>query len=173
MRLDAAQRRALLGHPAGWIACGFGSGLSLLAPGTAGSLAALLPWLALRGLGWPWYLLVLALVFVLGVWASKVAIARLRQGDPGVVVIDEFVGQWLALLPLVVVPRGWPWLIAGFALFRLFDVWKPWPVSWADRRVGGGLGVMLDDVVAGAYAALLLAAGLALGACVSCGWTAG
>ena len=159
MSLDAAQRRALLTHPGGWIACGFGSGLSPLAPGTAGSLAALLPWLALRELDWPWYVGALALAFALGTWAANVAITRLRLADPGAVVIDEFVGQWLALLPLVLQPRGWPWLVAGFALFRLFDVWKPWPVSWADRRVGGGLGVMLDDVVAGAYAALLLALG--------------
>lgn len=160
MSLDAAQRRALLAHPAGWIAYGFGSGLSPVAPGTAGSLAALLPWLALRELPWPAYLGVVALVFVVGVWASNVAIARLRIADPGAVVVDEFVGQWLALLPLVVTPRTWPWTIAGFALFRLFDVWKPWPVSWADRRVKGGFGVMLDDVIAGLYAALVLAAAL-------------
>lgn len=157
MKLDAARRRALLTHPAGWIACGFGSGLSPWAPGTVGSAAALLPWLALRGLEWPAYVAVVALAFALGVWASNVAIARLRIADPGVVVWDEFVGQWIALLPLVVVPRGWPWMLAGFALFRLFDIWKPWPVSWADRRVKGGVGVMLDDVVAGGYAALVLA----------------
>lgn len=157
MRLDAARRRALLGHPAGWIACGFGSGLSPWAPGTAGSAVALLPWLALRGLAWPYYLVVVALAFALGVWASNVAIARLRVDDPGAVVWDEFVGQWIALLPLVAVPLAWPWIFTGFALFRLFDVCKPWPVSWADRRVKGGLGVMLDDVVAGVYAAGVLA----------------
>lgn len=157
MRLDAARRRALLAHPAGWIACGFGSGLSPWAPGTVGSAVALLPWLALRTLDWPIYLVVVALAFVLGVWASNIAIARLRIDDPGVVVWDEFVGQWIALLPLVVTPRAWPWVFAGFALFRLFDVWKPWPVSWADRRVKGGLGVMLDDVAAGCYAAAILA----------------
>lgn len=158
MSLDAAQRRALLAHPAGWIACGFGSGLSLVAPGTAGSLAALIPWLALRELSWPLYLCIVALVFAIGVWASNVAIARLRIADPGAVVVDEFVGQWIALLPLLVVsePRDGLWVLAGFALFRLFDVWKPWPVSWADRCVKGGFGVMLDDVVAGAYAAIVL-----------------
>ena len=160
MSLDVAQRRALLAHPGGWIACGFGSGLSPVAPGTAGSLAALLPWLALRELPWPLYPGALALVFALGTWASNVAIARLRIADPGAVVIDEFVGQWIALLPLVIAPQTWPWIVAGFALFRLFDVWKPWPVSWADRRVRGGFGVMLDDVVAGVYAAIALALAL-------------
>jgi len=162
MRLDASQRRALLGHPAGWIACGFGSGLSRWAPGTAGSAAALLPWLALRDLGWPIYAVLVTLAFALGVWASNHAIARLRIEDPGVVVWDEFVGQWIALLPLVVAPRGWPWVLAAFALFRLFDIWKPWPVSWADRRIKGGLGVMLDDVIAGFYAAILLACAMPL-----------
>jgi len=162
MKLGATQRRALLGHPAGWIACGFGSGLSPRAPGTAGSLAALLPWLALRELAWAPYLLALALAFALGVWASNFAVARLRIDDPGVVVWDEFVGQWIALLPLVLAPRGWPWVLAAFALFRLFDVWKPWPVSWADRHVKGGFGVMLDDALAGVAAAAVLALALHL-----------
>jgi phosphatidylglycerophosphatase A len=154
MSLNAAQRRALLRDPAGWIATGLGSGLSPVAPGTAGSLAALLPWLALRELPWFAVLAVIAAVFVLGVWASNRVIARLHVSDPGCIVIDEFVGQWLALLPLLFAPRAWLWLIAGFALFRLFDVWKPWPVSWADRNIKGGLGVMLDDVFAGVLAAI-------------------
>ena len=157
MRLDASQRHALLKHPAGWIACGFGCGLSPWAPGTLGSAIALLPWLALRGLAWPYYLVIVALAFVLGVWVSNVSIARLRIDDPGAIVWDEFVGQWIALLPIVVAPRAWPWSVLGFVLFRLFDIWKPWPVSWADRRVKGGFGVMLDDVLAGLYAALVLA----------------
>ena len=69
---------------------------------------------------------------------------------------DEFVGQWIALGPLLWLPRGWMWIFGGFILFRIFDIAKPWPVSWADRHVQGGFGVMLDDVVAGAYAALAL-----------------
>jgi len=160
MSLDAAQRRALLAHPAGWIACGFGSGLSPFAPGTAGSLTALIPWLALRELPWPLYLGVVALVFAVGIWASNVAIERLRIADPGAVVVDEFVGQWIALLPLLIAPKAWPWIVVGFVLFRVFDVWKPWPVSWLDRHVKGGSGVMLDDVAAGAYAAIVLAIAL-------------
>ena len=156
MRLDAAQRRAILDHPAGWIACGFGAGLAPRAPGTVGSAAALIPWFALRELAWPWYAAVLLLAFALGTWASTVMIARLRIADPGCIVWDEFVGQWIALAPLLLFAHDWRWIAAGFALFRLFDVWKPWPVSWADRRVKGGFGVMLDDVVAGCYAALVL-----------------
>lgn len=157
MRLDAAQRRAILSHPAGWIACGFGSGLAPFAPGTVGSVAALMPWLALRELAWPWYAAVLLLAFALGVWASNVMIARLRVADPGCIVWDEFVGQWIALVPLLFLAHDWRWILVGFALFRLFDVWKPWPVSWADRRIKGGVGVMFDDVLAGMYAAIALA----------------
>lgn len=156
MRLDPAQRRALLGHPAGWIACGFGSGLSPVASGTVGSAAALLPWLALRELAWPWYVLALVAAFALGVWASNIAIARLRIADPGAIVWDEFVGQWIALAPLLWFAHDWRWVLGGFALFRLFDVWKPWPVSWADRNVKGGIGVMLDDALAGLGAAVVL-----------------
>lgn len=153
MVLDAAQRRALLADAAGWIASGFGSGLSPLAPGTAGSLAALLPYLVLRELSLPLYLLALALAFVLGVWASEVILRRLRLDDPGVIVWDEFVGQWITL---IAAPPDWYWLGFGFLLFRFFDVLKPWPVALADHRIKGGLGVMFDDVLAGIYALIVL-----------------
>jgi phosphatidylglycerophosphatase A len=155
MSLDAAQRRALLAHPAGWIATGFGVGLAPVAPGTVGSAVALLPyWLWLRDLPIAGYLVVVALVFVLGVVASRIVVARTGAQDPGFIVVDEFVGQWLAL---TFAPRAWWWAAAGFALFRLFDVWKPWPVSWADRHVHGGFGVMLDDALAGVMAGAVLA----------------
>lgn len=153
MPLDAAQRRDLLSDPAGWIASGFGSGLSPVAPGTAGSLAALLPYFLLRELWWPWYLLIVALAFVLGVWASEKIVRRLQLDDPGVIVWDEFVGQWIAL---IAAPHDWRWIIVAFVLFRFFDVLKPWPVSLADRRIKGGFGVMFDDVLAGIYALLVL-----------------
>jgi phosphatidylglycerophosphatase A len=156
MATTAEQRRILLGHPAGWIATGFASGLSPVAPGTAGSLVALIPWLALRQLDWPIYLAAMFVAFVVGVWACAWAVRRVGVDDPGFAVWDEFVGQWIALLPLVIAPRHWMWIFAGFILFRIFDIAKPWPVSWADRRVHGGFGVMLDDVIAGIYAALVL-----------------
>lgn len=154
MKLDATQRRALLSHPAGWIATGFGSGLSPRAPGTVGSAAALLPWLLIRE--WPPLLVVfaIAIAFGIGVAASRVVIERLGIADPGCIVWDEFVGQWLAWTPLLFIAAPWWWLLVGFALFRLFDIGKPWPVSWADRHVKGGLGVMLDDALAGLGAAL-------------------
>jgi phosphatidylglycerophosphatase A len=160
MSVDKAEARRLLRHPAGWLATGFGSGLAPRAPGTVGSLVALLPWwLWLRALP-PWhYALVLGCAFALGVWAADRVIEQLGSPDPGVVVWDEFVGLWLALL---LAPPGWAWMLAGFALFRLFDIWKPWPVRWADRAVHGGFGTMLDDLLAGAYAWMALQLGEAL-----------
>jgi len=156
MNAGGASARVLLRHPAGWLATGLGSGFSPRAPGTAGTLLALLPWwLWLRHLP-PWhYALVLGCAFALGVWAADWVIGKLGAQDPGVVVIDEFVGLWIAL---VFAPAGWPWALAGFALFRLFDIWKPWPVSWADQQIKGGLGVMTDDMIAGLMAGVLVAA---------------
>jgi phosphatidylglycerophosphatase A len=164
--LSAEQRRALLSSAAGWLACGFGSGLAPIAQGTFGSLAALLPWLLLRHLPMPFYLAVLMVGFVIGVWACDIAGRALGVDDHRSLVWDEFIGQWIALIPLLIpslLPTRlsiWWLLLAGFALFRLFDVWKPWPIRWLDRRVKGGMGVMIDDVIAGIFAAVALTFGL-------------
>ena len=152
--LTDAQRRALLSSPAGWLACGFGSGLAPVAQGTFGSLAAILPWLLLRQLSLQVNLLVIAIGFAIGVWACDVAGRALGVDDHRSLVWDEFIGQWIALLPALLAP--WWAVIAGLALFRLFDVWKPWPIRWLDRHLKGGMGVMVDDVVAGLFAAILL-----------------
>ena len=167
--LSTDQRRALLAAPAGWLACGFGAGLVPLAQGTAGSLLALLPWLALRHLSIPLYVLAMLLAFALGVWACGVAGRAIGASDHRALVWDEFVGQWIALMPLLLpgLPPSGPAALAGamlvaFGLFRLFDVWKPWPIRWLDRRVKGGLGVMVDDVLAGVFAAIVLTLALRL-----------
>jgi len=160
--LSRDQRRALLATLAGWLACGFGSGLAPWAQGTFGSLAALLPWLLLRQLALPLYVLVLLAGFGVGVWASNVASRALGVADHRSIVWDEFIGQWIALIPLLLPafrptsPATWWSVAAGFVLFRLFDVWKPWPIGWLDRRVKDGLGVMIDDVIAGVFAAVVL-----------------
>ena len=162
--LTSAQRHALLRHPAGWLACGFGSGLVPVAQGTFGSLVALLPWLALSRLPLMAYLLLLILGFVIGIWACDVGGRAVGVDDHRSLVWDEFIGQWIALVPLLgfgmpnVTGLHWWMVLAGFVLFRVFDVWKPWPIRWLDRRLKGGLGVMVDDVVAGVFAAVLLAA---------------
>ena len=158
--LTPEQRGRLTSSLAGWIACGFGSGLAPKAQGTFGSLAALLPWLLLRQLPLPLYALAAVLAFALGVWACNVAGRALGVDDHRSLVWDEFVGQWIALVPALLAP--WWAVLAGFALFRLFDVGKPWPIGWLERHLKGGLGVMVDDVVAGLFAAVVLGVGLAL-----------
>ncbi|MDD6180621.1 MAG: phosphatidylglycerophosphatase A [Desulfovibrionaceae bacterium] len=128
------------------IALGFGSGLSPVAPGTAGSLAALpFCWL-LALLPLPWALLAVFCAFWIGVVACQSVDDALGGHDHGAVVWDEFVGMFITTLGL---PAHWGLLLAGFVCFRVFDVLKPWPIRWADRRIPGGYGIMLDDVLAG------------------------
>jgi phosphatidylglycerophosphatase A len=140
------------------------------APGTWGSLVAL-PWgwlLHVLG-GFPLLCLGFLAAFAAGWWATAVMTRGQADHDPSEIVIDEVAGQWIAILPIshaawsmgLDVLVMWPGWIAAFALFRLFDIWKPGPVGWADRR-GDALGVMLDDIIAGALAALcvILLAGL-------------
>ncbi len=129
---------------------GFGSGLAPKAPGTFGSLAALAVWWwGLASFGWVTQLAIVAVVFALGIWLSHRAAVRHGVGDDPAIVIDEFAGLWLTLLGAPADPLT---AAAGFLLFRLFDIWKPWPISVADQRVPGALGVMLDDLLAGAFA---------------------
>lgn len=132
------------------------------APGTWGSLAALPFIWAIHQLGGPWLLVAaIALLFGLGLWATRQMTAGSDDHDPSEIVIDEVVGQAIAILPVSIgaaevgmdVLRLYPGWIAGFVLFRLFDIWKPWLVGRADRR-GDAMGVMLDDVIAGVFAAL-------------------
>ena len=144
-------------HPATLIATWFGSGLMPWAPGSWGSLAALpFAWAIGRLGGAPGLVLAAAALFLLGWWAADAAIRGSGINDPGAIVVDEVVGQWVTLSVAPVDPIAYG---VGFLLFRLFDVWKPWPASWADRCVRGGLGIMLDDVFAGIYAASILALG--------------
>lgn len=94
-----------------------------------------------------------AAVFLIGVWASESFTRRTARKDPGIIVIDEVAGQWLALAAAPLDPF---YYFAGFVLFRVADITKPWPASWADRKLDDGLGVMLDDIFAGLYAAILV-----------------
>ncbi|MGB7321587.1 MAG: phosphatidylglycerophosphatase A [Albidovulum sp.] len=142
------------------VATFFGAGLLRPAPGTWGSLAALPVGWVVATLAGPWgFLCATIAVFALG-WAATAIETRGKDDhDPSEIVIDEVAGQWIALLPVVMGAAHvgadllalWPGWVAAFALFRLFDIWKPWLVGWADRR-GDALGVMLDDVIAGVFA---------------------
>ena len=136
----------------------FGAGLLPKAPGTWGSLAALPFAWAMTMWGGPSVLAIATLlVSVFGWWVADLYVRRTGVTDPGEVVIDEVAGQWLTLLA---VPPDPILYLVGFILFRVFDIFKPWPVGWADREIGGGLGVMVDDLLAGLYAALCLTGAL-------------
>ncbi len=140
----------------GLVATWFGAGLLPRAPGTWGSLAALpCAWLIVRAGGWPLLALGTALVFALGAWAADQEAKLTGIQDPGSIVVDEVAGQWLTLLAAPLDPLAYG---IGFVLFRVADIAKPWPVSWADRKIKGGFGIMLDDVLAAAYAVLVMLA---------------
>ena len=146
MSIDAK----LLKHPYAWIALGFGSGLSPKAPGTVGSLAAAVLWWLLMADAPLWAQGTLIIGgFGLGLAASAWMIRQTGITDPGFIVWDEFIGQWLALLLL---PKTLLWYAMAFGLFRLFDIVKRGPVGWADRKFSGGFGVMFDDAIAGLMA---------------------
>lgn len=145
--------QTVLKSPIHFLAFGFGSGLSPKAPGTMGTLAAIPLYLLLVELPLAGYVLVLLAATLFGVWLCGESSRLLGVHDHGGIVWDEFVGFWITML---LAPAGWWWILAGFVLFRLFDIWKPWPVRIADRKVHGGLGIMLDDILAGGYAWLVL-----------------
>ena len=136
-----------------FIATGAGSGYLPKAPGTWGTLVGLLLWWPLAGLSLAAYLAAVAVLFIVGVASAGAAEKILDRGDPGVVVIDEIVGVLIALAAVPLHPVA---ALAGFALFRLFDIAKPFPVGWVDRHLHGGLGIMLDDVAAGLYTLVVL-----------------
>jgi phosphatidylglycerophosphatase A len=139
--------------PAHLLATWFGVGRLPRAPGTWASLTALPFAAALAWLGGPWLVLLATLaLFGLGVWASNRYMAAYGLHDPAAVVVDEVVGQWLTLAFLPLSPIAY---LFGFLLFRIADMVKPWPADWIDRTVAGGVGVLLDDVVAGIYAGAL------------------
>lgn len=153
-----------LRNPVHLLAFGLGSGCAPKAPGTFGTLAAVPFFLLLALLPLPLYLLLVVAAFGLGVWLCERTSRDLGVHDHGGIVWDEFVGLWLALVPLVptwqFALRDWLGLAAGVVLFRIFDILKPWPIRWLDARVHGGFGIMIDDVVAGIVAAVILALGL-------------
>ncbi|PIE65618.1 MAG: phosphatidylglycerophosphatase A [Desulfobacterales bacterium] len=135
------------------IATGGGVGMLPRAPGTWGSLAALLPWLLIKDLPLPSYLGALVFTFVIGFFAAGSAEKILDRPDAGPIVIDEILGMFITLTLAPNHPAAWA---LGFVLFRIFDIKKPFPVSWFDQHIHGGLGIMMDDVIAGIYALINL-----------------
>ena len=143
----------LLRHPLDLLALGFGSGLLPRAPGTAGTVAAIPLYLVMQSLALPVYVSLVAVLFLLGIPICAHTAKRLGVHDHPGIVWDEIVGY---LVTMTFAPTGWLWVLAGFVLFRFFDVLKPWPIRWLDKKVGGGFGIMVDDLLAGIAAAAVL-----------------
>jgi len=145
-------RRLLLSDlkdPVNFFALGFGSGLSKYAPGTMGTLVAIPLYLLLQPLSLIYYVAVAIVVTLIGVWICDRSANTLGVHDHPGIVWDEIAGY---LITMIAAPTGWQWIVLGFVLFRLFDIWKPWPIKVIDRQVAGGFGIMLDDVVAAVFA---------------------
>lgn len=141
-------------HPAHFLSFGLGSGLSPVAPGTAGTLAAFpIYWLLLQWVNGTALLGLLALMFAVGVWACHRTGRALGVADHGGIVWDEIVAF---MLVLYFTPLTWVWYGVAFGLFRLFDIWKPFPIRYFDRRLKNGFGVMFDDLLAAVYAVIVL-----------------
>ena len=145
--------KTILSSPVHFLAFGFGSGLSPIAPGTVGTLMAVPLYLLMVRLPWIYYILLLLVAIAVGIWLCGESARLLGVHDHGGIVWDEFVGFWITML---FIPSEWLWIVLGFVLFRLFDVWKPWPIRFIDKQVHGGLGIMLDDILAGLFALAVL-----------------
>lgn len=139
----------MLKNPVHFLSLGFGSGLIPFAPGTFGTLAAIPLYLIIWKLSILQYSVVVLGLFVLGVFLCQKTTDALGVHDHSGIVFDEIVGF---MITMIAVPHDWKWIVAGFVLFRLFDILKPWPISWLDKKIHGGLGIMLDDVLAGLFA---------------------
>lgn len=140
-------------HPVQFLAFGFGSGLSPKAPGTAGTVVAIPLYLLIAEWSLLHYTVLVLLAAVVGVWICGAASRQLNVHDHPGIVWDEFVGFWITMWAI---PPDWIWVLAGFVVFRVYDIVKLWPVSVLDRKVGGGFGIMIDDVLAGVMACMTL-----------------
>lgn len=152
---DPAVKRLRLSNPIHFLALGFGSGLAAKAPGTFGTIAAIPLYLLMSHLSLPVYLALTLLSVLVGIYICGKAANDMQVHDHGAIVWDEVAGL---LITLIAAPAGWVWILVGFGLFRFFDILKPWPIRWLDAKVHGGLGIMIDDVLAGVFAFMCLQA---------------
>ena len=143
----------MLLHPAHFLSFGFGSGFSPIAPGTAGTAITIPIFWLMSSLAPLHYLAIVFVMFLIGVWVCAITTRALGVHDHGAIVWDEVVGY---LLTMVMVPAELGWMIVGFFVFRLFDIWKPWPTRALDLNVKGGFGIMIDDVMAAVYSSMTM-----------------
>ena len=141
------------------LAFGLGAGYSPVAPGTMGTLVAVPLYFLLQPLSLFEYLGIVVGISLIGIWICDVASKEMGVHDHPGIVWDEIAGY---LVTMIAAPAGWPWVIAGFVLFRFFDILKPWPIRAIDEKIDGGLGIMLDDLLAGFFSLLLLQGAAAL-----------
>lgn len=156
MKLSQLRRTTLSETMAWLLATWWGSGCTSKAPGTIGSLCSVPLLLLVIGFGLPVFLGTIIILFFVGWWATSVVLKTQDRHDPGFVVIDETIGQSITFLLVAAGPISWYTIICGFALFRFFDIVKVWPASFFDKSVHSAFGVMMDDVIAGVYAAVVL-----------------
>lgn len=148
-----------LKNPIHFLALGCGSGLMPIAPGTAGSLMAILFFIPLAKLNLSLYILITLLCSIFGCYICGKASSDAKVHDHGAIVFDEFVGMFITLLPIIILnldSTSFIYLGSGFIIFRFFDMLKPWPISYFDKNIAGGIGIMLDDIIAGIIAAIVL-----------------
>jgi phosphatidylglycerophosphatase A len=143
----------ILRHPVHLLAFGFGSGLSPFAPGTCGTLLAIPIVLFVQQFGWWAHVGFACVAFLGGIYVCGESARRLDVHDHPGIVWDEIAGYTVTMLAA---PPNWYWLLCGFVLFRIFDILKPWPIREADHSLHGGLGIMLDDIIAGIFAAAIM-----------------
>ncbi len=136
-----------------FFAFGFGSGKAPVAPGSFGTLVGIPAFLLLHPLSPLAYAVIVAGMFAMGVWLCQVTERDLGVHDHPSIVWDEIVGY---LITMFMAPMGWQWIVLGFFLFRIFDIWKPFPIRTLERRIRGGFGNMFDDALAGIYSLLVL-----------------
>jgi phosphatidylglycerophosphatase A len=141
--------RSVFTNPIHFIAFGFGSGAVPFAPGTFGTLMAIPLYYVMQDLSLITYLLITLAIIIFGTWVSHVTEKDLGVPDHSGIVIDEIAGY---LVTMIAAPKGWLWIVLGFILFRIFDIWKPFPIRYLDQHVPGGAGIMLDDIIAAVYA---------------------
>lgn len=143
----------LLLNPAHCLSLGFGSGLAPKMPGTIGTVVGVVLFVLLPVLDWKIYLGITVLAFIIGIMLCEYTAKALNVHDHPAIVWDEIVGYFITMF---MVPKDGLWILAGFILFRIFDILKPWPISVADKQVKGGFGIMLDDVIAALFSLIII-----------------
>ena len=143
----------MLLNPVHFFALGFGSGLTPKLPGTAGTLVGVLLFILIPDMSWIAYLVIVVCGFLFGIFCCGYTARILNVHDHNSIVWDEIIGY---MITMFMVPKEWIWILTGFILFRIFDVLKPWPISFIDRRIESGLGIMLDDVIAASFSLAII-----------------